>query len=118
MSPVMEGIVAERRRKRSTSRQRGRPPRSVAAMTPASLHEVGRQILSGRSIVAVAASFGTDESTIRYHLERTIKPAWREGMDEALDLSIEVARVDEIERVAYERFFRSCRPSSSVADKD
>ena len=37
--------------------------------------------LTGHSAREIAENIGVDESTIRHHLENTLKPMWRDWME-------------------------------------
>jgi len=71
-------------------------------VTPAVLETIADCILKGLSQRATARKCGIDESTVRYHLENTLRPRWRE--DARAALHEDLAKVALLERVAWERF--------------
>lgn len=60
-------------------------------------------LLQGMSQRQTAKKCGIDESTVRYHLENTLQPRWRQSRQGAFDTNI--AKIDMIERIAWERFY-------------
>lgn len=75
------------------------------------LEDIRRRILEGQTYLGIAKAHGIDESTVRGHFERTIRPQW--AAEIADRLAAEVAKVEYLEQVAWERFHASCEPTTT-----
>ncbi|HWA99415.1 MAG TPA: hypothetical protein VG713_13025 [Pirellulales bacterium] len=71
------------------------------------IEEVGRMYLQGVSLWSIALKFGVTVHAVEHHLNTKIKPAWRERVGN--EAFIEMAKVNLLERIAYEQFARSKR---------
>ena len=90
-------------RKCATKRPAGRPsPKQPPPMTPAKKLQGGRMWLRGIPITHIAAALDVTEGTFRYHLAKTIKPAFADDFEASK--SIEAAKVAELERIAWLKF--------------
>jgi len=83
-------------------RKSGRPKRKEAVVTPEMLEEIGYFWLQQVSEGKIAERFGISRATVRYHIERTIRPLWHDRM--RARLAEDLAKVALIERTAWERF--------------
>lgn len=84
------------------TRKRGRPKKGESPITPQRLRQIGILWLEGVGASEIASVVGCDESTIRYHLDSTIRPQWVE--DGRSRVAEDLARVAHLERTAWERF--------------
>lgn len=66
------------------------------------LETIADCILKGMSQRKTAQKCGIDESTVRYHLENTLRPRWREDARGALHEDL--AKVLLVEKVAWQHF--------------
>lgn len=82
--------------------KRGRVPKSQSKITPAALLEINRLWLEHVPITAIAERYGVTDEAIRYWIKKEIKPAWQERARGDLDELL--AKVELIERTAWERF--------------
>lgn len=96
-------------------RKPGRPKKTERPITPEILQEIGRQFLRGKSARQIALAIEVTENAVRHHLERTLKPLWRNSIQ--FDASIEIARADEVICLAFEGYDRSLRPSAKNRQK-
>ena len=83
-------------------RKRGRPKKGQPVMTPEKLEVIARSWLRGKSYRAIAAEIGVDHKTVAFYLNSQIKPEWREELNN--ELHVEMAKVAQIEQVAWECF--------------
>ncbi len=67
--------------------------------------------LKGIPNIQIAEAVGIDESTVRHHLDSTIRPQWRE--DSRSRLYEDLAKVALMERTAWERF-ESDAPAETI----
>jgi len=97
--------------KENPKRPQGRPKRRERVVTPAVLERIGILWLQNVSMTDIANEFGIDLTTVRHHLNQTIRPMWHEQMRSRLDEDL--AKVALIERIAWERF-QSNAPGETV----
>ena len=90
------------KQKTKPPRRPGRPKRSEPVVTPALIEEISRQWLQGASLSTIAGVVGIDRTTVRYHIDNTIRPQWIE--DGRSRLVEDLAKVAHLERTAWERF--------------
>lgn len=95
-------------------RKSGRPRRGKA-VTPEMQEQIARMYLRGSSSQAIAGVLGISRHTVEYHLEHNIRPVWRETLKGALE--VELAKVAELERVAWLCFEDSRRPTRTLTIK-
>lgn len=88
--------------KPQSSRKPGYHKPGERPVWPEVLRRIGKLWLQGRNNCTIAREIGVDESTVRYHLEHSIKPEWHEQMRSRL--AEDLAKVALLERVAWERF--------------
>ncbi len=86
-------------------RKPGKPRQPV--MTPEKLSKLSRLYLRGMSTLELANVFGVAQNTIWHHLQ-AIKAEWKESQRGLLEE--ELAKVRELERVAWECFEESRQP--------
>ena len=90
------------------SKKAGRPKKSERKVTPQVLEEIGGRYLRGNPLSEIAQALELSYTTVRYHLEHSIRPAWKERLQKRLDE--ELARVAKIEATAWRKFRESCEP--------
>ncbi len=83
-------------------RKPGRPKRAERPIGPAELAQIGELWLRGRTRAEIARTLAVSESTVRHHLNATIRPLWRDHV--AAPLGVELAKIDLLERVAWLQF--------------
>jgi IS30 family transposase len=105
-------IMAKKSRpkERKRPKKRGKKRQPSRKVTPEVRDKIEEALLKGRPLREIARNLGLAESTIRYHQEHTIEPAWRERSEERRHA--EIAKVDLLERIAWERFEKSTRPET------
>lgn len=86
-------------RKKPTPANVTAPPPPVA---PDQMERIGVLWLQQWSVPRISAVLGVTDATVRYHLENSILPVWQNAM--LRNVEIELARVDLIERIAWEQF--------------
>jgi DNA-binding transcriptional ArsR family regulator len=96
--------------KTPAKRRPGKPKKSERVVSPAVLEEIGDLFLEGVPISQIAKRFEVDPSTIRHHLDTSIRPVWQESM--RATLADDLAKVGHIERIAWERFHASQQPET------
>lgn len=96
-------------------RKPGRPKKSERPVTPEVLEQIGSLYLRGKSARQIALVIALNESSVRHHLEHTIKPLWRNAIQ--WDAAIEVARADEVIRLAFEGYELSTDASRTERQK-
>lgn len=96
--------------KRKKTRKPGRPRKKARIITLEKRELAADLILKGRPLREIAKLLDVDESTVRYHLEHWIEPAWRENSRERRDR--EMAKVDLLERTAWLCFEKSQKPQT------
>ncbi len=87
-------------------RKAGRP-KGKAAMGPEELEKLSRLYLRGFSLTNLAKIFGVSDTTISHHLDQ-FRVRWRDSQKGLLEE--ELAKVRELERVAWECFELSKEP--------
>ena len=99
----------------STSRKRRTGKPSTPVITEAEREIIATMHLQHRTNVEIATELGCTEGTIRHHLKHHIKPVWhaRHGAQ----LSQELARVNLLERIGWERFYVSLEPETRTQAK-
>ena len=97
-------------------RKRGRPKNSERPIGPAELVLIARQHLRHRPNAEIALALGVSERAVEHHLNTTIKPSWRYTL--ARTQEQELARIDEVERIAWERFEASLAPTTREVVKE
>ena len=83
-------------------RKAGRPKKNEVVITPAKQEIIAKMWLRGATLSTIAKRLKVDKKTVSYHLKHTIKPMWLEEL--STDLGSEMAKVAEVERVAWECF--------------
>lgn len=96
-------------RKKSTRRP-GKPTASARVIGEAELVIIARMKLRHRPAPEIAELLGVDEKTVRHHYEHTIRPSFRHVLNRTAEE--EMARIDEIERIAWECFDKSLEPQT------
>jgi len=89
-------------------RKRGRPKQPV--ITPEKLREIEELYLRGETGPAIAERLGVHHNTIYGHLDRTIRPAWRELQNRSVEEQIE--KIRHLRRTAWRRFDESINPET------
>lgn len=98
-----------------SNRKPGRPKKRETPCTPEVIEKIGRLFLKGKTNLQIAEAIGVTENAIAHHLNHTIKPLWRNGI--SWDASVEMARADEVIRMAFEGYDRSCEQSTKTREK-
>ena len=101
--------------KQPEKRRPGRPKKVERPVTPEVLEEIGQLWLKGKSNRKIGELLGVAHSTVTHHVEHTIKPLWRNRVQ--FEASIEIARADEVIRLAFEGYDRSLRPATKNRQK-
>jgi transposase len=96
-------------------RKVGRPKKSERPVTPELVQEMGSLYLRGKSERQIGQIFGLAQSTVQHHLNHTIKPLWRNAVQ--FEASIEIARAEEVIRLAFEGFDRSLIESTKSRER-
>ena len=91
-------------------RRPGRPPRDQRPVTPRVIEGFADMWLSGRTLRQIAAEFGVTRNTVAHHLDRSVRPLWRRRMEDRL--SEEIAKIDYLERIAWQKFHQSEHPAT------
>ena len=105
--------------KRTTSGKRPkcrRPRATHRRVTPAVWEIFSELYLKGKSVSEVARATGFNRKTVDHHLKQTIMPLWQSA--QIVELGIELAKVDLLERVAWEMFSKSTEPLERQRVKD
>lgn len=95
-------------KKKTTGRKVGRPKSGRTIIGPADRLEIERLYLQNWSQRDIADHFGVARSTIENQLHRHIRPRWRERAEKVRDE--ENAKVELLEKIAWERFEESKSP--------
>lgn len=103
------------RKSHSRGKSPGRPKKGERVVTPEILQKMSRLFLQGRTRLEIAVEIDVAEGTVSHHLDATIKPLWRNSIQ--WDAAIEVARADEIIRLAFEGYHRSVRDKLEEREK-
>ncbi len=96
--------------RRSSPRCSGKPAAAERAIGPAELAIIAQRHLQHRPIVEIAEELGVVPGTIRHHLEHSIKPSFRHSLMRMAEE--EMARIDMVEKIAWERFAASMEPQT------
>ncbi len=88
--------------KKPAKRRPGRPKRSEPVVTPAMILGIAEYWLKGWGTIRIGQEYGIDPTTVRHHLDKTVRPQWHEEMRSRL--AEDMAKVDLVERTAWERF--------------
>lgn len=88
----------------------GKPRQSERPITPEALEKIEAMALEGRPQREIADACGVATSTIQHHLEHTIRPRWHSVCKGRLEQ--EIALIDRIQMIAWERFHRSTQPQT------
>ena len=94
-------------KKSVAKRKSGRPAKKDRPITPEILEQIGQRFFTGHSAREIAEKIGVDESTIRHHLEKTLKPMWRDRIKDTVGEVL--AEIEAIKRIAWQHF-RSEKP--------
>ncbi len=89
-------------------RQPGKPRSTERAITPADRQQIADLWLQGRPVRAIADGLGVHHSTVQHHLD-AVRAEWCVDEQRRAD---QLAKVDLMERVAWERFQRSTKPQT------
>lgn len=95
---------------KTSKRKPGRQKGHAAVVTPEVRNQIEEMRLKALSPWKIGERLGLAEGTIRYQLETYIYPLWREKRIE--NLGDEIAKVEAIEAVAWERFEKSQEPQT------
>ena len=88
----------------------GRPKRTAPVITPAKLEMIGIMFLQAVPVSVIAERLSVATNAIHHHLDTTLRPRWRARATERFDE--ELAKVEYLEQVAWERFHESQKPES------
>lgn len=92
-------------------RKAGKPPKDKRVITPELLLIINKLYLQNVPLDHIAAVVGCAKSTIHYHIETKIRPIWRQVA--ASDKETQVAKINHLERVAWEQFERDAPAETS-----
>ena len=87
---------------KAPKRKPGRPKGGEEVFSPAKLQELGRLYLQGTTLEVLADTFGCSIKTVWTHLQRHIKPAWKESV--IADLDTDLAKTAVVEAEAWRRY--------------
>ncbi|WP_321377070.1 helix-turn-helix domain-containing protein [Trichococcus shcherbakoviae] len=90
----------------------GRPAKGFRTLGPEQIVEIERLYLQNRPIREIADRFGVAKGAIDYHLRKTIRPKLWERAE--VNREVEYAKVDLLEKIAWERFEESKSPQRKV----
>ena len=91
-----------------TKRRRpGRPRRSNRPVSPAKLSKIGGLWLTGHSYTEIGELIGVSRQAVSYHVDKTLKPMWKAGVQRTL--GEELAKIRVLEQTGW-RQFRSKEP--------
>lgn len=103
-------------KKSSTEKPTGRKPgRQKTVVTPEMVERIGELWLTGHSLRVIGGLLNIHYKTVEYHLDRTVKPLWEQGINRRK--AFELARIDQIERIAWRKFRQSGRPQTKQSIK-
>lgn len=100
-----------RKPKSPSTRRPGRPKAKSPVVTADVLEGISVLWLQGVSLAKIGKQFGLDPSTVRHHVNVTIRPTWQEGM--CSRLAEDLARVALLEKIAWQKF-NACEPCESI----
>lgn len=104
------------KKKVSTEKPTGRKPgRQKRVVTPEMVERIGELWLTGHSLRVIGGILNIHYKTVEYHLDRTVKPLWEQGINRRK--AFELARIDQIERIAWRKFRQSGRPQTKHSVK-
>jgi len=83
----------------TAKRKQGRPKKDESPVTPGVLHSIGEMWLKRNTYQQIADAVGLHKSTVKHHLDKTIKPLWKDSMIDTLSEDLE--RVKLLEMMAY-----------------
>ena len=98
------------RMKRGSVRPVGRPDSHQRVVTPEMTTRIARAWLEGRTARQIALLLDIAPSTVLYHIQHRVRPAWKVELAETLQDTL--AKVRYMETVAWECFHRSEKPAS------
>jgi hypothetical protein len=94
----------------------GRPKtKSENAVTPEAMETIWRMWCQGISNLKIAKAVGIVENTVRYHVRSTILPLFRRRMQQVQ--VTEYAKIEHLEKVAWEKFHESTAPTTRKKTK-
>lgn len=84
-----------------TGKPRGRP--RVRIIGPAELEEIAHLYLRGQSTYAIAEKFGVSRENIQNHIDRHLRPLWKERANKTVDdLRAEIQEIKEENWLRYQ----------------
>lgn len=92
-------------------RKQGNPPEGRRPISPVALLLVNKMFLQNVPIAEMARIIGCHHSTIQYHIEHNLRPIWKQVA--ASDKETQVAKINHMERVAWEQFERDAPAETS-----
>ena len=84
-------------------------------MTLAMIEQVSDWFCEGVRQVVIAERLGIAPSTVRYHLDKTIRPAWKARLAQGMEDS--VVKLEHVERLCFERFAASVCKTKEMKTK-
>ena len=91
-----------RKKPAPAKRKPGRPKRAERPIGPAEIAQISELWLRGRTVEDIGHTIGVSRQAISHHLNATIRPLWRDRV--AAPLGQELAKIDVLERVAWQQF--------------
>jgi len=96
-------------------RKAGKPKAAERLIGDSELVVIARMKLRHVPYTEIAKAIGVSVATIKHHYEHTIRPSFRHAL--ARTAEEEMARIDEIERIAWDRFDASLNPATKETIK-
>ncbi len=95
-------VMSKSSESETVKRKPGRPRASQRPIGPAEQQQIASLYLRGWPATKIAVGLGVTERTVRHHLERNIRPIWRESPHADLEEDLrKVARIEEAARVTF-----------------
>lgn len=97
-------------KKTPAKRGPGRGKKTEPIVTRETLERIGSLWCRNRTLREIGEVVGLAPSVVHYHVNKSILPIWRAEMTEARE--VELAKISNLERIAWERFDASQKPES------
>lgn len=97
-------------------RRPGRPTARERVIGPAEIIKIAEWHIQHIPLTEIAERLGVDEATVRHHIRQTIRPQWEQATRRPM--GEELARVDLLEKTAWECFHKSTQPATKQKMKE